>query len=49
VELTPPLLGRLATEADAASRRVAEKIGMHDEKTTNVDDYPAVIYTAERS
>ncbi len=32
-----------------ASRRVAEKIGMHDEKTTNVDDYPAVIYTTERS
>jgi RimJ/RimL family protein N-acetyltransferase len=33
-----------------ASRRVAEKIGMRDERTTVVDDdYPAVIYTAERS
>jgi len=32
-----------------ASRRVAEKIGMHAEKTTNVGDYPAVIYKAERS
>ncbi len=30
----------------SASRRVAEKIGMHDEKTTILDDdYPAVIYT----
>ncbi len=32
-----------------ASRRVAEKIGMHDETTTILDDYPAVIYTTERS
>jgi len=33
-----------------ASRRVAEKIGMHVERTTVVDDdYPAVIYVAERS
>jgi RimJ/RimL family protein N-acetyltransferase len=31
-----------------ASRRVAEKIGMHEEKTTILDDYPAVIYTTER-
>jgi RimJ/RimL family protein N-acetyltransferase len=32
-----------------ASRRVAEKIGMHGEKTTMLDDdYPAVIYVAER-
>jgi RimJ/RimL family protein N-acetyltransferase len=31
-----------------ASRRVAEKIGMHEEKTTILDgDYPAVIYTTE--
>jgi RimJ/RimL family protein N-acetyltransferase len=28
-----------------ASRRVAENIGMHDEKTAILDDYPAVIYT----
>ena len=27
-----------------ASRRVAEKIGMHEEKTTIVEGYPAVIY-----
>jgi len=32
-----------------ASRRVAENIGMHDEKTVILDDYPAVIYTAGRS
>jgi RimJ/RimL family protein N-acetyltransferase len=32
-----------------ASRRVAESIGMHDEKTTILDGYPAVIYTIERS
>jgi RimJ/RimL family protein N-acetyltransferase len=31
-----------------ASRRVAEKIGMHDEKTTIHDDYSAVIYMTER-
>jgi len=31
------------------SRRVAENIGMHDEKTTILDDYLAVIYTIERS
>jgi RimJ/RimL family protein N-acetyltransferase len=32
-----------------ASRRVAEKIGMHEEKTAILDDdYPAVIYTTER-
>jgi RimJ/RimL family protein N-acetyltransferase len=32
-----------------ASRRVAEKIGMHAERTTVVDeDYPAVIYATER-
>jgi RimJ/RimL family protein N-acetyltransferase len=32
-----------------ASRRVAEKIGMHEERTTTLDDdYPAVIYTTER-
>lgn len=32
-----------------ASRRVAEKIGMHEERTTILDDdYPAVIYTTER-
>jgi RimJ/RimL family protein N-acetyltransferase len=30
-----------------ASRRVAENIGMDDERTTVVDDYPAVIYTTE--
>jgi RimJ/RimL family protein N-acetyltransferase len=27
-----------------ASRRVAENIGMHDEKTTVIEDHPAVIY-----
>jgi RimJ/RimL family protein N-acetyltransferase len=32
-----------------ASRRVAENIGMRDEKTAILDDYPAVIYTTERS
>jgi RimJ/RimL family protein N-acetyltransferase len=33
-----------------ASRRVAEKIGMHEERTTILDDeYSAVIYTVERS
>ena len=32
-----------------ASRRVAEIIGMHVEKSTILDDYPAVIYTTERS
>jgi RimJ/RimL family protein N-acetyltransferase len=32
-----------------ASRRVAENIGMHDEKTTILGDYPAVIYATERS
>jgi len=33
-----------------ASRRVAENIGMHDERTTILDeDYPAVIYAVERS
>jgi RimJ/RimL family protein N-acetyltransferase len=32
----------------AASRRVAENIGMHDERTTSLGDYPAVIYAAER-
>jgi RimJ/RimL family protein N-acetyltransferase len=32
-----------------ASRRVAENIGMHDERTTILDDYPALIYTTERS
>jgi len=31
------------------SRRVAENIGMHDEKTAILDDYPAVIYATERS
>jgi RimJ/RimL family protein N-acetyltransferase len=31
-----------------ASRRVAEKIGMHDEQTTVLDDYSAVIYVIER-
>ena len=31
-----------------ASRRVAEKIGMREEKTTILDNYPAVIYTTER-
>ncbi len=32
-----------------ASRRVAEKIGMHGERTTILDDdYPAVVYTTER-
>ena len=32
-----------------ASRRVAENIGMHDEKTTVIDDdYPAVIYATKR-
>jgi RimJ/RimL family protein N-acetyltransferase len=29
------------------SRHVAENIGMHPEKTTVLDDYPCVIYTAE--
>jgi RimJ/RimL family protein N-acetyltransferase len=33
-----------------ASRRVAENIGMHGERTTVLDDdYPAVIYATERS
>jgi RimJ/RimL family protein N-acetyltransferase len=33
-----------------ASRRVAEKIGMHSERITIVDqDYPAVVYTIGRS
>ena len=33
----------------AASRRVAENIGMRGEETAVLDDdYPAVIYTAER-
>jgi RimJ/RimL family protein N-acetyltransferase len=35
-----------------ASRRVAEKIGMQQERTTildEYDDYPAVIYTTQRS
>src|SRR5207248_5892315 len=27
-----------------ASRRVAENIGMHDERTAILDDYPCVIY-----
>lgn len=32
-----------------ASRRVAEKIGMHSERTTIVDhDYPAVVYAMRR-
>jgi RimJ/RimL family protein N-acetyltransferase len=31
-----------------ASRRVAENIGMHVEKTTILDDYPCVIYAIER-
>ena len=31
-----------------ASRRVAEKIGMLEQETTVLDDYRAVIYTAER-
>jgi RimJ/RimL family protein N-acetyltransferase len=30
-----------------ASRRVAENIGMREETTTILDDYPAVIYTTE--
>jgi RimJ/RimL family protein N-acetyltransferase len=30
-----------------ASRRVAEKIGMHEEKTAILDGYPAVIYTIQ--
>jgi RimJ/RimL family protein N-acetyltransferase len=34
----------------AASRRVAEKVGMHEEGTTILDrDYPAVIYAVERA
>jgi RimJ/RimL family protein N-acetyltransferase len=32
-----------------ASRRVAEKIGMHEKKTTVLDDYLAVIYVTEPS
>jgi RimJ/RimL family protein N-acetyltransferase len=33
-----------------ASRRVAERIGMHPERTALLDgDYPAVIYAAELS
>ncbi len=32
-----------------ASRRVAEKIGMREERTTTLDDYPAVIYATERA
>jgi RimJ/RimL family protein N-acetyltransferase len=32
-----------------ASRRVAENIGMQDEKTTVIDDYPAVIYASRAS
>ena len=31
-----------------SSRRVAEKIGMLEQETTVLDDYRAVIYTAER-
>jgi RimJ/RimL family protein N-acetyltransferase len=31
-----------------ASRRVAEKIGMHEERAAALDDYPALVYTAER-
>lgn len=31
-----------------ASRRVAEKIGMHPEKTVDLDGYPAVIYVKRR-
>ncbi len=31
-----------------ASRRVAEKIGMREEETTILDDYPAMTYTTER-
>jgi RimJ/RimL family protein N-acetyltransferase len=31
-----------------ASRRVAENIGMHAEKTTILDDYLAVIYATGR-
>ncbi|MGH2788016.1 MAG: GNAT family N-acetyltransferase [Actinomycetota bacterium] len=31
-----------------ASRRVAENIGMHAEKTTILDDYPSVIYAIQR-
>ncbi len=31
-----------------ASRRVAEKIGMWEERTTVLDDYPAAIYATER-
>jgi RimJ/RimL family protein N-acetyltransferase len=33
----------------AASRRVAGNIGMHEEKSTTLDDYPAVIYATGRS
>jgi RimJ/RimL family protein N-acetyltransferase len=33
-----------------ASRRVAENIGMHDEKTTTLGDgYRAVVYATERT
>jgi RimJ/RimL family protein N-acetyltransferase len=35
-----------------ASRRVAEKIGMHQERTTTLfeyDEYPAAIYATKRS
>ena len=32
-----------------ASRHVAENIGMHDEMTAMLGDYPAVIYETERS
>jgi RimJ/RimL family protein N-acetyltransferase len=42
-------LGAIIHPDHIASRRVAENIGMHDEKTTILDDYPAVIYTTERS
>ena len=31
-----------------ASRRVAEKIGMHSERRTMVEDYPAVVYAVDR-
>jgi hypothetical protein len=32
---------RLREFSQDASRRVAENIGMHEEKTTILDDYPA--------
>jgi RimJ/RimL family protein N-acetyltransferase len=44
---TLPRLVAIIHPDHIASRRVAEKIGMHEEKPTILDDYPAVIYSTE--